>query len=1646
MQNNVTIKFDCLDYYSLAIHNNSIPIIDEIIVSNNSDFDLKNIEVEVTSTPAFFAPFIKKIGNISSERYIVLNAHDLEIDLTKVMYSVAPINSQVSVKVKNSGESIAESSKQLTLLPFDYIPPIKEYTELISAFVTPYQDEIKTIIPSVLDHLKKDYNIPINEDMWDYNSRQITEGIISSIYDAICDLRITYIPSTTDIRPTKIRLVESVLQCKTATPFELALLTASVAEYLKINTFITFVNDKVLVGFFYYQESFDTCVSDDGKCFCELKDGKNSKFVLIDTTSMAYGTSVPFSSSSITAQKVLESSEFPILVDIKRSRINGYRSIPSRIKQNGSLIFEAKQDETSVSSKTALNRIFKSPDSLFNSIKTSLDNKKYSSDYYSLLADRTVFLVGSTKQIISKLIFNEKVYLHAFPFTNNIDNDFGFLDKLVQLNFGIDKNDVSSTVNSFNDKESFAKSIDNIFFDFENQFKAITLVFGVLHFADKYVPLITSECFLQKDFSGVYVLKLKSNNITINTELNEILKSLNVSIDFSIFSNNEIELLDDFFSTISDALKNIANVSVSDVVCCSSFKFSSNRHNDYLNIDFLLNSPVFNDIFKKGKIENESSNIEYSPYQSVFTLDSSQSKAFSMAYNNKCSIIQGPNGSGKTLLSSVFAFAALNEGKKVLYYSDSKDNIDSFTNFAKIQGYDSLILKLLDDYKPEKYSPLDSVEASTISLDTIKDDLQKSINDVTKYYESLHSVRDIGFSLYEAVSQYERYRSFPYSVTFTNEAISRLSRDDVVTWFDSVSSLVKAGADCNEPHGNPLFYIREKNFSYDFKSKSAVLLNEHISITTNFINAQNNLSAFLGIEVPIMKEYQTNSLFALARLAFEKGDLVHFGVFSASDQHSLFAKIENAIIQCEEFFVLKEYIENNFTDDIIKLDCDAILSDWRTANSKFVLTKTSALSSIKNKLKAYSKNPKQITSDNFVDIVSKISEYKNSIALIEENAECVFEITGIDICALIDDGNKDVFSIVKEKINVSREYLDLISEIYDGEQHPKTVFYHSSVLFKNTEKLEKELEPMFYQFQNLYNEYKISEDSLSNLLNLDLSLAKEHNSKLWYYFIVQFYEKILDNIDLLKYWCNWNSEKEKALNLGLGGVVKLYETEQISSNDVKNAFLKGFFKSVSEYFLTTDKNFNDFSSEKQSRDINNIFALKAEYDNLLKQNLFKQTYESINNHIQSSLNISVDEGFDLLNNSSSTSKEFVSILQEIKPCFVVSNVNFLKDFSLLEFDYLIIDSDYSDSPFEMMTLFPLAKRVILTESQPTDFCDILREFGAVSYKLNWLYNTNYTQSLVNELFYNNTLSLTSSMTLDKVGINVIHQLGNYDCRKSRVNIIEASAVVDEIVKCVGEDSSKSIGVYTMTDEQRKLIELLLQKRFGTQVNEFFEKVSITIKDFEYAEYSPKDVIIFSTVISEEERSKYKQSITKTIPELSKNDSIKRLINILTSAKTDFLLITSLSQESLENFKTTEKNYCIFKKTLERFFDDSKTKIQEISCSASLENSIIKQVSNHIESLGYKVDLNVGCNNAKIDIAVRLKETSNYLLGIVFDETAYINGEDFFSRNLIQSNFERLGNWKIHRIFTVEWFESPMKQLDIITSILKEEKNDSGFLI
>ncbi len=1668
MSNVISITTECLDLYSIAFCHNRIQLLRSVTLKNVSDFNLKNLELEITSSPKFFGDHLMRIGEISSDRYSKISPIELSVDKTMLSYLSASVSSTVSICVKSQGEVLAEHQEQVLLLPYDTVPALSHYPELIAAFVTPDQPEVKEIGDSVYKYIP-DESVPSNMDMWKGVDRDSAYAVISGLYDAVRSIRITYNASAVsiDTKHTKCKLPEGIFTYKSGNALDISILFASVCEYIGFNPFLVFSNGKAYVGVYFTNTTTRSPISDDGRLFSELTDGISYDCCVINPSSLANGTHISFEDSAKMAHREIEGTDFPIIVDVKECRNSNIRPMYTRICKDGNIIFE----QQSLTPNASEYKIPSNSSQLAHKVKNSIFKNDSDSPLVSPSMKNTAFLVGNGKSITTKFMFNPRVVLKSFSVPGIVSQDHEqMLDTLLKLNANSDITDVSDSVSTLYEKDVFNRRLFKLI-DSEKSKRSLYLAFGLVsgNVNGKRIcaPLFLTPATLEYDNQDFFLTVSKASTVLNRAVFDYLNDTIGFVLPFDITSYKYLDEYESVTQKLHEEALKFENLDFLDTVFLVKAPYE-----DYLtstvatasyfesseNVSHLINKEQFIKIDAE-KVSPDS--LQPSFFDIPILLDSTQADAYNTALSNPCTVISGPNGSGKTRVAVCLAHSAVKNGEKVLYATCSDSNIKKFKSYAKLCGMADFVATVSKNNLQKNDFSLCDLNDETEAAEGLRENIVSNHGIISNYYSALHKVREIGFSLYEAISQYERYKTFPYTVNFINADVSHLSRDDVVRLFDVVSNLAKAGADCHEPYNNPLSYVRCKDFSYELKSSALTYLSDYKSKACRFITIQNKLVEFLGIEVSVIKQSQTESLITLAELLSSNVKSIYPSVMTIPNIEADFTSIEYFLDTVSDFFEIRDYINSSFTGDVLTIDAEALLNDWRNASLRFAIARTTAQNTIKNKLKLFALDPKAVTSDNTSDLLSKLAEYKISLARINEISPIVRRLFDIDLEAEISRGNKDVFSRLKNNIEKTREYNSVIFDIYASEKAPQTVYTHNENHFSGGDRFIYDFEQLYSSFKLAYSELEDAEVKAVEILQLDIERAKSDNSKIWYYFVEKFIDRMLENLDLLKHWCAWNRAKETAIESGLKSLVALYVSEQMTYNDIRNAFLKGFFKTVSEYILSCEPDINNFSKDSFEA-IESRLILDSEKWREISATVFKSSVtERIRQIIEKDYSMSVDDSMMLARREFSFNDKFYNVdeknkkmLTDIKPCIISKRMSYFSQLSITDtvFDLLIVDTANDYKSEELLLLIPLAKRVIFLVEENAD-CEIasyLIKQGAAGASLSWLYGCNYSTRLVNKLFYPSSTSFIYPDN-DRRGVRVIKQKANYDRRNTRSNFIEANTVVDEIMRRLEENSSPSMSIVAMTEEQASLIELLFTKRLQAlseskrkaffDGNEFF-----SITSLEKATFNPCDTVVISTTFSVEEKPKYNDTISRTMPELSRTGAIQKLVNSLLCAQNELVLVTSLDKELLDKFKTVIPDYLMFKEIVLSLCVDEYSSDVEMNKSTRIENSIMRQVINHIESLGYRADIDVGTNSCRIDVAVKKQNGDGYLFGIIFDESAYMYGGDLISRALIRRNLESLTGWNILRIYTVEWFENSPKQLDLITELLKDGNSSQESII
>ena len=333
------------------------------------------------------------------------------------------------------------------------------------------------------------------------------------------------------------------------------------------------------------------------------------------------------------------------------------------------------------------------------------------------------------------------------------------------------------------------------------------------------------------------------------------------------------------------------------------------------------------------------------------------------------------------------------------------------------------------------------------------------------------------------------------------------------------------------------------------------------------------------------------------------------------------------------------------------------------------------------------------------------------------------------------------------------------------------------------------------------------------------------------------------------------------------------------------SFKKSLYKQFAEYIISKEPALMSFNGKLFEGKINKFKEQNRYFEELTKKELFAKlaslipsfTKEASSNSEIGILQKAIRSGgramslrklFDLIPN----------LLPRMCPCMLMSPMSVAQYFEVdkTKFDVVIFDEASQMPTSEAVGAIARGQNVIVVgdpkQMPPTSFFStnqfdeenadkedmesILEDCLALSMPskhLLWHYRSKH-ESLIafsNSNFYENKLLTFPSMDDISTKVTNVFVPGHYDRGKSRQNIFEARAIVEEVMRRLADPilSKRSIGIVTFSSVQQNLIDDLLNEEFKNSPE--LEKIAmesfepIFIKNLENVQGDERDVILFS---------------------------------------------------------------------------------------------------------------------------------------------------------------------------------------------------------
>lgn len=796
---------------NFADFHNSVPLLRELKVANDSERQLAHLQLRLESFPSFLKPKTWTIDACDAKSQYAIKDCDVQLDgalLGKL--TEAETATVVFTLVERAGTPdervLATEERKVELLPRNQWGGLSHLPDLIAAFVQPNELAVDRLLKQTAEVLRQAGKNPAI-DGYAGGAKRAWE-LTSALWTAVAGLGLDYAlpPASFEHRGQKVRSPSQVLDARIGTCLDLTLLFCAAIEQAGLNPIVVFTKGHAFAGVWLRKEEFSTVVVDDVTAI--RKRVRLKELVLFETTLMTHRPAPSFThATEVAFGKISEEKEeeFELVVDIQRARMQRIKPLasgdsqviapPSDMEaQATTASFDDAPDlpddehlETDVPALDPKDRLARWQRKLLDlSLRNNLLNFRAGKKSVRLDAPEP----GALEDVLSdgapmRLLPRPDLMDGRDPRNQAIHEQRSLED--LRRGHALDALKRREIFVSVDEKELETRLVE-LYRGArttlqEGGANTLFLALGFLNWTrddkagQKYkAPLILIPVSLhRKSVRSGFTICLHEDEPRFNPTLVEMLRqdfNLNLGVIDGDLPHDDAGLdVALIWKTVSHAVRDIKGWEVSDEVVLSTFSFA--KYLMWVDLtqrtDQLRQSPVVRHLIDTPREPYASTvafpvanrlDAEFAPDTTFCPLpaDSSQLSAVMAAVKGKDFVLVGPPGTGKSQTIANLIAQCLAEGKRVLFVSEKIAALDVVYRRLREVGLGEFCLELHSS-KARKLDVITQLQKAWDAQGEVDPEewraqaekLKRLRDDLNQYVERLHLRHRNGLTIYKAI-------------------------------------------------------------------------------------------------------------------------------------------------------------------------------------------------------------------------------------------------------------------------------------------------------------------------------------------------------------------------------------------------------------------------------------------------------------------------------------------------------------------------------------------------------------------------------------------------------------------------------------------------------------------------------------------------------------------------------------------------------------------------------------------------------------------------------------------------------------------------------------------------------------------------------
>jgi very-short-patch-repair endonuclease len=623
----------------------------------------------------------------------------------------------------------------------------------------------------------------------------------------------------------------------------------------------------------------------------------------------------------------------------------------------------------------------------------------------------------------------------------------------------------------------------------------------------------------------------------------------------------------------------------------------------------------------------------------------------------------------------------------------------------------------------------------------------------------------------------------------------------------------------------------------------------------------------------------------------------------------------------------------------------------------------------------------------------------------------------------------------------------------------------------------------FSEIDVKFNEAKdfLDEESLSLLRQQDFkSLLKDINL-------------CLRSSERLQAWTELCMRAKELSQSGASQLVNKFLSKEIDGTDLENVFLKSAFEALVQDAILDKDILRQFSRPEHEAVRDQFRKCDLEIQSLFGREIAERIDRQYVPTGQRSGKVSEWSELGLLQHEINKKRRNLPVreivkragqaLQAIKPCFMMSPLSVAQFIppNGVKFDVIVMDEASQLRPEDCLGAICRGQQLVVVgdaqQLPPTSFfersidaagadddddeetavedmesiLDACQKRLGQNAMLRWHYRSAHEDLIrfSNYHFYGQELEIFPSKQPEHPDLGIRYHYIENGTFEGRSNRAEAEKIVSSVIEHLDRNPTLSLGIATFNQPQQMLIEDLIDKRLKdrpdlAEIRDQWEAKGerIFVKNLENVQGDERDVMFVSCTYGP---SRETREVYQRFGPLNSQTGGRRLNVIITRARQKLEIFASLKSTDIKPGSNASTGLLIFRQFL-KYVEEGRLVEDQMSpggpdANALPDSPFEEAVIKAVRQSGHICDPQVGVGGFRIDIGVRHPAAEGvYMLGIECDGATYHSAKSTRDRDRLRQSILESKGWKLHRIWSADWFKNRDREIERLKLALKESAN------